>query len=175
MPPAVPTSNGNQASGPSVMAATEAVLTTTRQQSGPRALHRGCEFPTLICHGGKPEVCIQEALDQCNIESCIVQHESRHIDDIADEGLPVCEGRKDGQLAQTPLGRKVVLERSAIKVEQACLRALLRQSEGDCRRRISERLKRVAQFDQGCAQSAKSCASPLVPFNPAEMVSFCSR
>ncbi|MEO8385399.1 MAG: hypothetical protein ABI583_09165, partial [Betaproteobacteria bacterium] len=128
----------------------------------------------LVCNKGKPEICLQDQTESCDIESCILQHETKHIEDIAAERIDVCDSREDGQLAQTPKARKVVLERSAIIVEQTCLRLLLRQSQGDCRRRVMERIKRVAKFDIGCVQGAETCVSPLLPFNPAELVNFCT-
>ena len=143
--------------------------------AGTLSIRRGCAtFPTLVCQGGKPEICLQEASEGCDIEPCIVEHEKKHLQDIAGQRLEVCTGIADGQLAQTPLSRKVVLERAAITVEQSCLQRLLRSSEGECRRRITERLRRVAQFDNGCANGAATCVSPLVPRNPDEMVTFCS-
>lgn len=141
----------------------------------PAKVYRACAaFPTLVCHQGRPQICLQDVGENCDIEACVMQHEQKHLDDIAREGIDVCRGREDGQLAQTPYSQKVLLERSAIKVEQSCLQGLLRRSQGDCRRRVSERLRRVALFDSGCARGTENCASPIVPADPNEMVSFCS-
>ena len=93
--------------------------------AGQGTFQRGCAFPTLVCNKGKPEVCLQDLTESCDIEACILQHERKHLEDIALEHIDVCDGREDGQLAQTPLSRKVLLERSAINVEKTCLRQLL--------------------------------------------------
>ncbi len=156
---------------------TQTILATSIVLSEQDGVLRGCAFPTIVCQGGKPRTCFQELREQCGVEACIIQHEETHIKDIADAKIEVCAGRTDGQLAQTPIGSKVTLERSAIKVEQACLRALLRKSEGDCRRQISARLKRTEKFDEGCSSSAQACVSPLLPnrlVKPKEIVDLCT-
>jgi hypothetical protein len=169
-----PVQSINDKADAKIIDASRAIIVTSRQHSADGVLHRGCDFPTLVCHGGRPEICLQEISEQCSIESCIVKHEAKHLEDIAGERIEVCEGRENGQLALTPLGQKVLLERAAIKVEQSCLQGLLRISEGDCRRRISERLKRIAKFDSACVQGAENCKSPFVPVDPKELVTFCS-
>lgn len=153
--------------------ATDAVTQTREALPAADSPRRGCAFPTLVCHQGKPAICLQELKDECGIEACAVRHEQQHLVDIANTNLDVCEERADGQLAQAPISHKVALELSAIKIERSCLRALLPHAEGSCRRSIADRLKRIDKFDEGCRDSAKACVSPILPPQGNERVDLC--
>ena len=119
-----------------------------------------CSFPTVICKGGKPTVCVPNNSDTCGVAKCLIEHERQHLEDMIKENDDACADRGEGQTALIDRSKKVRYETIALIRERACLEQAMRGASPDCKRVCRARIGVVDAFIEGCKKGIDQCKSP---------------